>query len=204
MNKMILPADGYETLKNASEFIMMGCVIAYPTETLYGIGTRYDNEESLLRIYELKMRPAQKAMPVIIGSVDQLSLIAGNMNDLADRLIRAFWPGPLTLLLPARKDLSPFITSDGKIAVRMPGDSFALRLTLAAGLPITSTSANISGMPPALNAGMVAGYFADGLDLIIDGGECRRKTPSTIIDVTGDVPLLVRKGALPFSAIEAV
>jgi L-threonylcarbamoyladenylate synthase len=182
----------------------MGCVIAYPTETLYGIGTRYDNEESLLRIYELKMRPAQKAMPVIIGSVDQLSLIAGNMNDLADRLIRAFWPGPLTLLLPARKDLSPFITSDGKIAVRMPGDSFALRLTLAAGLPITSTSANISGMPPALNAGMVAGYFADGLDLIIDGGECRRKTPSTIIDVTGDVPLLVRKGALPFSAIEAV
>ena len=140
-------------------------------------------------------------MPLIIGGIDMLQQIAlddwlRHMPAQAKALMERFWPGPLTLLIPAKKELSEYLTAGtGKVAVRVPGDSFALHLAQRAGFPFTATSANISGMPPADNADSVIKYFRDGIDLLIDGGKTSGGLPSTIVDVSDDKLRIVRKGA---------
>lgn len=136
------------------------------------------------------------AMPLIIGDIEQLALLTDRVPDKASALIRKFWPGPLTLLFEARCGLSDLVVAGNKVAVRMPGESFALRLARASGFPITSTSANISGMPPGENISMVVNYFNDVFDLIIDGGELKSVLPSTIVDATGPELRVLRKGLI--------
>lgn len=184
-----------------------GEVIAYPTETFYGLGVRFDRLDSLKRLYALKKRPAEKAMPLIIGGIDMLQQIVsgdwlGHMPSPARSLMERLWPGPLTLLIPAKKELSEYLTAGtGKIAVRIPGDSFALHLAQKAGFPFTATSANISGMPPADNADSVIKYFRDGIDLLIDSGKTSGGLPSTIVDVSEDKLRMVRNGAADVSIL---
>ena len=178
-----------------------GGIIAYPTETLYGLGAKYDNEQALMRLYELKRRPHENTIPIIIGSVEQLSLLVNSVNETAADLIRKFWPGPLTLVFAARSGLSSYITCADKIAVRIPGQSFALDLVRAAGFPITATSANISGFPAARDVSMISEYFNDRLDLIIDGGTSQNTQPSTIVDVTRQTAVVLREGAISASRI---
>ncbi|MBI3592431.1 MAG: threonylcarbamoyl-AMP synthase [Nitrospirae bacterium] len=185
-----------ETVTLGVSILNKGGIIAYPTETFYGLGVKYDIEPSLKRLYEIKKRPMEKAMPLIIGSVEQLSLLTDSISDSARALIDRFWPGPLTILFEARSALSEYIVSENKVAVRIPGESFALRLAMAAGFPITATSANISGMPPALSAALIQDYFNDSLDLIIDAGKSTGASPSTIVDVTGNKLRVLRKGAI--------
>jgi len=136
------------------------------------------------------------AMPVIIGDLVQLEILTEGIPDKARALISKFWPGPLTLLFEARRGLSDFIVAQNKVAVRMPGESFALRLAKAAGFPVTATSANVSGMPPGENTQMVVKYFNDALDLIVDGGELKSTLASTIVDVTGPEPAVLRQGVV--------
>jgi len=178
-----------------------GGIIAYPTETLYGLGAKYDNEQALMRLYELKRRPHENTIPIIIGSVEQLSLLVNSVNETAADLIRKFWPGPLTLVFAARSGLISYITCADKIAVRIPGESFALDLVRAAGFPITATSANISGFPAARDVSMISEYFNDRLDLIIDGGTSQNTQPSTIVDVTRQTAVVLREGAISASRI---
>lgn len=188
-----------EVIAKSLSILKKGGIIAYPTETFYGLGAKYDLENALERLYEIKKRPIEKAMPLIIGDIEQLPLLTEEIKDTAKRLIKRFWPGPLTMVFNARANLSQYLVSDKKVAVRIPGESFALRLALASGFPITSTSANLSGMPPASNAEMVCRYFKEEIDLIIDGGETKVGLPSTIIDVTGEEIKLIRKGAIDIS-----
>jgi L-threonylcarbamoyladenylate synthase len=176
--------------------IFHGGIIAYPTETLYGLGAKYDNEQALMRLYELKRRPHEKTIPIIIGSIEQLSLLVNSVNETAADLIKKFWPGPMTLVFDARSGLSSYITCNNKIAVRIPGESFALDLVRAAGFPITATSANISGLPAARDASMISEYFNDRVDLIIDGGTSQNTQPSTIVDVTRQTAVVLREGAI--------
>jgi L-threonylcarbamoyladenylate synthase len=186
-----------ETLLYAIEILKRGGVIAYPTETFYGLGVKYDSEDSLRKLYEIKQRPADKALPLIIGTKSLLPLLTTAVNDLAISLMERFWPGPLTLILSAKKNLSEYITSGThKVAVRIPGESFALELAQSANFPITATSANPSGMKPAQDAHGVIKYFGDKLDLIIDGGPASGGLPSTIVDVTGDKIEILREGAV--------
>lgn len=191
-----------EAVSEAVSVILTGGIVAYPTETFYGIGVKFDMPGSLRRLYELKRRPREKAMPVIIGHNDLLSAVVSqkwleNIPYSAKLLMDRFWPGPLTLLLPAREGLSEFLTANsGMIAVRIPGESFALRLARKAGFPVTATSANLSGMPPAVNAQEVVRYFDDRLDLFVDGGETPGGLPSTIADAARDPIRIVREGAL--------
>jgi L-threonylcarbamoyladenylate synthase len=203
MNTIILPAAHGETLRIAAECIRKCGIIAYPTETVYGLGAKYDDENVLARLYDLKKRPAEKTMPLIIGGTSDLDLLVEYVPDIATKMIGIFWPGPLTIIFPAKKGLCDFIVRDSGVAVRMPGESFGLDLVRAAGMPITSTSANISGMPPAGNAATAAGYFDSNIDLIIDGGESSRNMPSTIIDVTHDNLILVREGAISLAEIQS-
>jgi L-threonylcarbamoyladenylate synthase len=190
-----------DILTEAVRILEKGGIIAYPTETFYGIGAKFDLEASLKRIYELKSRPPEKAMPLIIGQRQTLSVLASHINDKALRLMERFWPGPLTILLPANKTLSEYIVSEGKVAVRIPGESFALSLAKTAGFPITATSANLSGMPPAEDAETVIKYFGENIDLIIDGGKTPGGLPSTIVDTTEDEIKILRQGAIRINSV---
>ncbi len=182
--------------------LRQGGVIAYPTETFYGLGAKYDIEPALQRLYDIKKRPRKMALPVIIGDIQQLAMLTECVSDKAGALISRFWPGPLTLLFKARSGLSDFIVAENKVAVRMPGESFALSLARASGFPVTATSANISGMPPGKNIQMVVTYFNDTLDLILDGGELESILPSTIVDATGPELTVLRKGLVDIHSPE--
>ncbi|MEK6581884.1 MAG: L-threonylcarbamoyladenylate synthase [Nitrospirota bacterium] len=192
-----------ETLEKAVEILKKGGIIAFPTETFYGLGVKSDMEDSLIRLYELKKRPVKKPMPLIIGSRKLLSSLVASTSNAAAALMDKFWPGPLTIILDAKKRVSRYLTvGTGMVAVRIPGESFALQLAKEAGFPITGTSANISGMPPAEDAEAVIKYFGDRIDLIIDGGKTPGNLPSTIVDATeGDIKIL-RKGAVSYSDIK--
>jgi L-threonylcarbamoyladenylate synthase len=194
-----------EVLFNAVETLKKGGIIAYPTETFYGLGVKFDIEDSLKRLFEIKKRPEEKAIPLIIGNKELLHTLTSSINNKAMVLINRFWPGPLTLIFSARDNLSDYITAGTcTIAVRIPGESFALQLAKAAGFPITATSANPSGMPPALNVETVTKYFGDKIDLIIDGGHSPGGSPSTIVDVTGDDIKIVREGAIDRKQIATI
>ncbi|HMK49495.1 MAG TPA: L-threonylcarbamoyladenylate synthase [Thermodesulfovibrionales bacterium] len=183
--------------QTALETLESGGIVAYPTETFYALGVRFDIESSLHRLYDVKKRPRDKAMPIIIGSTAQLSLVSCRINETAEYLIERFWPGPLTLLVPAKDGVSEWITSGSrKVAVRIPGESFALHLAKCAGFPITSTSANPSGSPPAMDTRTVREYFPHGIDLIVDGGNTPGGLPSTIVDTVDNTIRIVRKGAI--------
>lgn len=192
-----------EVIKKAVKTINNGGIVAYPTETFYGVGVKFNNEVALKRLYELKRRPDEKPIPLIIGARGMLSMISLHVNDTASILMDKFWPGPLTLLLKAKKDLSKYITADtNKVAVRIPGKSVALSLANEAGFPITSTSANLSGMPDAEDAGTVIKYFGDEIDMVIDGGKTPGGMPSTIVDVTEEKLKILREGIIPLSAFK--
>lgn len=175
-----------------------GSIIAYPTETFYGLGVKFDIEDSLKKLYEIKQRPKEKATPLIIGNTEILSVVTTPLSPIAILLIERFWPGPLTLVLPAKKNLSEYITAgSNKVAIRIPGESFALHLARTINFPITATSANLSGMPPAQDAETVMKYFGNKIDLIIDGGPAPSGLPTTIVDVTEDEIEIIREGAIP-------
>jgi L-threonylcarbamoyladenylate synthase len=201
MANNIQPAGPDETLRNAAQCILNGGIIAYPTETVYGLGARYDDDEILGRLYNLKKRPTDKTMPLIIGAVSDLDLLVEHITDSAGKIMETLWPGPLTLVFRAKKGLSAYIIRESGIALRMPGESFALKLVRTVGMPITSTSANISGMPPARDALTAARYFGLEVDMIIDGGASPSDTPSTIIDVTTEPFRLLREGPVSLADI---
>ncbi|HMK55343.1 MAG TPA: L-threonylcarbamoyladenylate synthase [Dissulfurispiraceae bacterium] len=192
---------GPEAVRLSVSKLFDGGIIAYPTETLYGLGAKYDNNAALARLFELKRRPRERTLPIIIGCVEQLEILANAVNETAEGLIRRFWPGPLTLVFDAKSGLNEHITCNGKIAVRIPGRSFALDLARSAGFPITATSANISGEPAAGNISMIETYFDHKLDLAVDGGEAIGSVPSTIVDVTGETAVVLREGAISASVL---
>ena len=178
--------------------LLRGAIIAFPTETFYGLGAKYDNPLPLERIYTIKKRPQNKAMPLIIGRRELLGLVAEVVPPAAERLMNRFWPGPLTLILPAKANISRYITAGtGTVAVRIPGTSFAQKLAAAVEFPITATSANISTHPPAASADAVSRYFNDHLDAVIDCGRTRGTVPSTIVDATKERPVVLRRGVIP-------
>jgi L-threonylcarbamoyladenylate synthase len=184
-------------LHHAVDILMSGGIVVYPTETFYGIGAKFDSEDSLHKLHKIKQRPDNKPLPLIIGSRYLLAHVASSINNTAASLMDRFWPGPLTLILPAKETLSPYITADTHaVAVRIPGESFALRLAQYARFPITATSANPTGKPPAQDAETVVDYFGDNIDLIIDGGHTKGMLPSTIVDVRGENLEIVREGAI--------
>jgi len=191
-------------LEKALKIIKKGGVIAYPTETFYGLGVKFNDIAALKKLYGIKRRSRNQALPLIIGEKILLELIASSITDSAEKLADKFWPGPLTLLLPAKPDISEFITAKtGNIAVRIPGKSFALDLARSLGFPITATSANISGRPPADNADDVIRYFGNAIDLIIDCGKTPGGKPSTLVDASGEKIRVLRAGAVSIEEVFA-
>jgi L-threonylcarbamoyladenylate synthase len=174
-----------------------GGIVAYPTESFYALGVLATDERAIKKLYELKKRPSEKPLPIIVGDMDTLKSIVKYIPSQAEDLMKRFWPGPLTLIFEAQDNLPALLTGNtGKVAVRIPGDSFALYLARASKFPITATSANISARPPAERADEVINYFGDNVDLIIDAGKTPGGKPSTIVDVTVIPPRVLRKGII--------
>jgi len=186
-----------ETLRKTIDVLKEGKIAAFPTETFYALGAIYDNDDALKRLYELKRRPFEKAIPIIVGYKTQISSLAGNVPKEVEELMDRYWPGPLTIVLDAQEGLNTYLTAGtGKIAVRVPGESFALNLAREAGFPITATSANPSGVPPAVDAQDVLKFFGETIDLIVDGGHTFGIEPSTIVEIVKGEVKTLRKGRI--------
>ena len=192
----VIKADTEVSVLEAIETLNRGGLIAYPTESFYALGVRFDVETALSKLHRLKGRTRGKAFPLIIPGHEALDDIALNVNDTARKLMNEYWPGPLTLVIGAIASLSEYITEKGTAAVRVPGESFALSLVRESGFPITATSANPSGSPPACDALTVLKYFSEGIDLVVDGGTSPGGLPSTLVDVTSNEIKILRAGAV--------
>ena len=179
-----------------------GGVVALPTETLYGLAADALRAESLARVNRLKRKPEDSAVLLLLASAEQVSAVAVGLPELYGKLTERFWPGPLTLVVPARPGLPPQISHGGTVAVRVPGLPLPRRLAARLGRPISGVSANRSGQPPCRRAREVAAALGDEVDLILDGGETPSGAPSTILDLSADRPKLLREGVLPRSALE--
>ncbi|MBI4238309.1 MAG: threonylcarbamoyl-AMP synthase [Deltaproteobacteria bacterium] len=181
----------------AVEHLRRGHVVAYPTETFYGLGVDFQNERAIKRLYELKRRDPSLPIALLVADLAMLEACVTNIGETARTLMTRFWPGPLTLCLPASAAVSRNLTTNtGKIGVRISPHPIAAALVHAYGRPITTTSANRSGYPPSLNARHIQKYFPRGLDCIIDGGECQSIRGSTVVDLADDTMAIVRDGAI--------
>ena len=189
-------------LDPAVRVLRSGGMVAYPTETFYALGVDPRSPAGVKRIFSLKRRPADRPVPLIAANIAQVADHVGSMTPLARRLASRGWPGPLTLIIPA----SPALCGDvhlftGNVAVRVPSDSIACALAAAAGHAITATSANFSGEPALSTPDAVAAAFADSIDVLIDAGCTPGGLPSTIVDATGEAPVLVRAGAIAWNRV---
>jgi L-threonylcarbamoyladenylate synthase len=179
-----------------------GGVVAFPTETFYGLAVDPRSRDAVARVFEMKRRGRDQPLPLIASGVEQIVDHVGTMTPLASRLASRGWPGALTLIIPASSELCDDVhLSTGKIAVRVTADPVARALAHGAGCAITSTSANLSGAPPAATAEQAAAPFADAIDVLIDAGPTPAGLPSTIVDATGEAPRLVRAGVVPWDRV---
>jgi L-threonylcarbamoyladenylate synthase len=186
---------------DAAALLREGAVIACPTDTLYGLAADPRLSPAIERLYRIKGRAVDQAIPLVASSFGQLAACGALLPPSAARLARVFWPGPLTVLVAAWPGLCPEVLAGGAtVAVRVPDHAAARALAAALGHPVTSTSANRSGEPPTADPAVVAG-LGDGLDGLIDTGPCPGGPPSTIVDVSGETPRLVRAGAVAWERV---
>ncbi len=184
-------------IQEAVGLLQARAVLAVPTETFYALAVNPFREDALARLFALKERSPAKPVLLLVSSREMLLQVARKVPELAGRLMDRFWPGPLTLILPARAGLPGLLTGGtDTIGVRRPRQDVTLRLVTALGFPVTGTSANRAGRPPLTRAADVAAEFGEGVDLILDAGPCPGGLPSTIVDVSGPQPRLVRAGAV--------
>jgi L-threonylcarbamoyladenylate synthase len=189
----------------ARRALAAGAVLALPTETFYALAVDPFNPAALAVLFTLKARSAAKPVLVLVAGPEMLSQMVRSVPEAAMRLMAFFWPGPLTLILPARPELPLALTGGtGTIGVRQPRQPLICRLMASLGMPVTGTSANRSGLEPLTTAEAVAREFGDGVELILDAGPCPGGLPSTIVDVTAIPPRLVRAGAVPPATLREI
>jgi len=187
----------------AAEVISNGGVIAFRTDTFYGLGVDPFNTAAVARLRDLKGRDDNKPILLLISDEEQVRRLIASCSDEFKIAARKFWPGPLTIVARAVAELPEEITAGtGTVGVRLPADESVCELVRKCGGVLTATSANPAGCEPARSAADVAGYFSSGLDLIVDDGAVTATEPSTVLDVLASPPRIVREGAIPRSVIE--
>jgi L-threonylcarbamoyladenylate synthase len=192
-------------LNMAVEVLRRGGLVAFPTETVYGLGADALNEEAVRRIFEAKGRPPDNPIIVHVGNMEQVYSLVEDVPPDAERLMEAFWPGPLTLIFYKSPIVSDIVTGGSpKVGIREPQNEIALTLLNLFGRPIAAPSANASGRPSPTKAEHVIEDLGDKVDLIIDGGDVSFGVESTVLDITTDPPVLYRPGACPKEEIEKV
>jgi L-threonylcarbamoyladenylate synthase len=172
-----------------------GDVIVFPTETLYGLGANALDSDAVERVFRLKGRDPKNPIPVLVSNQEMLLTLIVEIPTIAKMLMSRFWPGPLTLVLPARRDIpAPLINDNGGIGVRLSSQPIAKRFLQALGHPLTATSANPSGREPARTVNEAKNYFGGKVGVFIDGGRLTSKKGSTVVQVVGDAIKIIREG----------
>ncbi|MEZ0344594.1 MAG: L-threonylcarbamoyladenylate synthase [Caldimicrobium sp.] len=188
-------------LKEVALLLKKGKVGAIPTETFYGLSANPFSEEALKRLFYLKKREPDKPILLLLSSLDDLTRVCARIPGIALKLIKAFWPGPLTLVLPAKRGLSSLLTAGtNTIGVRLSSCELTRKIARAFGGPITGTSANISGRPPCKTAEEVLREIPE-IDFVVDAGETKGDKPSTVIEILEKDIRLIREGAIAFEEI---
>ncbi len=193
-----------ERIKRAAHILLNKGVIGYPTETVYGLGAHALQPVAIEKIYRLKKRDTTKPVLIIAGSVEMVSQLVKVFPPVARQLAHAFWPGPLTMIFPVAEVIPSIIHGPGTtIGIRIPGHRICLELLRACGVPITSTSANITGGANPISAAEVVRSMGEQLDAVIDGGVAASRTASTVIDISNESPILVREGIISKQVLES-
>ncbi len=190
-----------QLLAQAAGVLLSGGLVAYPTDTVYGLAADPTNAEAVHKLSEAKNRDPDQPMPHLITSYQRVASVASDVPPAARRLMREFWPGGLTIIL-RKAQTYPSTATGGTIGLRVPDHPVPRALSRLLGGPITGTSANIAGGPEPLSAADVRAFLGDAVDLIIDGGPCSGGQPSTVIDCTLDPPMILRLGAVSRAEIE--
>ena len=192
-----------DAIEEAAARILRGGVVALPTDTLYGLAVDPSCEDAVARLFAAKGREPGRAVPLIAADASQVAAHLGPLSAAAARLAERFWPGPLTLLVPAPSSLASGVTGGtGRVGVRVPADVIARGVCRAAGRPITATSANRSGQPATADPDEVERTLGEGIDLLLDAGPAPGGAASTIVDVTASTLRLVRAGAISWDDIQ--
>ena len=200
MKTEIIPASEIQT---ALRVLQSGGIVAFPTDTVYGLGALAFDNDAIQSIYTAKDRPIEKAIPILIGDLSDLEKIVDNIPDMALRFAARFWPGPLTCIVPKKQTLPLAVSATATVAVRIPDHVDALALLRAAG-PMAVTSANISGGSNPSTAQEVYEQLKDRIPLILDGGKTQGGVPSTLVDCSGEKPLILREGPISLDELMAV
>ena len=203
MQTITLPADNPASIETALDLLTEGEIVAFPTDTVYGLGANAFYSPGIIKLFEAKGRDANKAIAVLIGDNGHLDLLTDFLSASARKLIEHFWPGGLTIVVPKKKDLPELLSAGSSIGIRMPDHSVALELLNKFG-PLATTSANLSGKNNPHNAGDVMNQLNGRVPLILDGGRCPGGVPSTVVDCSTDEVRILRPGAISHEAIDAV
>lgn len=201
--KILKPSD--ENIKTAGEIIKNGGLVAFPTETVYGLGADALNEDAVSKIYKAKGRPSDNPLIVHIAEKEDIIPLVKEVTPKAQALIDAFFPAPLTIILPKSDKIGKTVSGGlGTVGIRMPQNPIARALIKAAGTPIAAPSANTSGLPSPTNAKYVIEDMTGKIDAIIDGGDCEYGIESTVLTLTGETPVILRPGAITKEMLEEV
>ena len=202
MKTEILPTTAPNALQYACDVLRYGGLVAFPTDTVYGVGALAFHREAVMRLYTVKGRSTDKAIAVLLGREADLAQVASELSPAARQLAAKFWPGSLTLVVTKNPQLPAVVSPLPSVGVRMPDHEFARRLLAQTG-PLAVTSANRSGEPNALTAADVLAQLSGRIELVLDGGRVPGGVPSTVVDCTGPVPQVLRDGPVSAADIAA-
>lgn len=203
MKTEIIPTESPNAIARATEVLSSGGLVAFPTDTVYGVAAGLFNAQGIDRLYEAKARSANKAIAVLIGETSQLAQLTTEFSGAAQRLAEMYWPGALTLVVSKHASLPENLSPLPTVGVRIPDHRFARALMRATG-PLATSSANISGGANSLTAKQVLEQLDGRIELLVDGGDVPGGVPSTVVDCTQDPPKILREGAIPAEAIYGI
>lgn len=195
----------YKKLQDVADIIKQGGIVVFPTETVYGIGTNGLDSKAITQLYEVKQRPLNKPISLLVSSLKMIEAVTENISDMEYKLMEAFFPGPLTIILKKNKVVPDNLTNNADtVGIRMPDNIIARKLIEYANLPIATPSANISGRSSGTNIQDIIKDFGDKVDYYIDGGPSELGIGSTIVKIDGNEPIILRKGSISEEEINEV
>ncbi len=203
MNTQIVDAHLPDAIQRALDVLKSGGLVAFPTDTVYGVGSLAFDGRAVESIYFAKDRPVEKAIPVLLGDAADLDKVASEVPAMARRLAARFWPGPLTLVIPKKPTLPESVSATDTVGVRVPDHPVARALLRVAG-PMAVTSANISGQVSPSTAEEVLAQLGGRIGIILDGGKTPGGVPSTVVDCTGSELVILRAGPITLSEIKSI
>lgn len=202
MRIKLLDGQDQAAIEEAAGILKAGYLVAFPTDTVYGIGAKVSDSRAIDRLYRVKERAYDKGIPILIADLRDLPKLTSEISPSARQLINDYWPGPLTIILPGQNNLPTNLSPDNTLAVRIPDNEIARRFIRAAGGAVATSSANRSGESPALSVPEVMEALGSDIEAVLDGGQAQIGLASTIVDFTSDSPKVTRLGPIRLEELQ--